>query len=287
MQQRPATASVSIPMMTIERELLARFLRENPFQPATGVWRAIEISHVARHGLPAGRGLDLGCGDGRLLGILLAAVGQDGDIVGVDVDPSEARAARSSGHYVRVHAASADAVPEMDASFDWVFSNSTLEHVGPIDATLREVARVLKPGGAFIFTVPSSDFHACLRGPLLGKRSAYVEALDRRCAHLRYWDDDTWRSKLADVGLVLRTTESYLDAAQVRRWELLSNLTSGVLSRVTGQSPIAVQRRLGMRRGQRMPEWMARVAARFLAGGTPKSDSRMYGCRYYVAHRRT
>jgi SAM-dependent methyltransferase len=41
-----------------------------------------------------------------------------------------------------------------DASFDLATTSDTMEHVPDIDAALREVRRVLKPGGAYVFTIP-------------------------------------------------------------------------------------------------------------------------------------
>lgn len=272
--------------MTVDRLLLARLLRENPFQPATGLWRAAEIRAVADRGLPVGRGLDIGSGDGRLIGILLDLLDHEGEIIGVDVEPSEVAAAQSTGNYTAVHLASADAIPEPNASFDWVFSNSTLEHIEPIAGTLAEVARVLRPGGTFIFTVPSDEFHACLRGPLIGSRRRYLAGVDERCAHLRYWNQQEWGNQLARVGLELRESDAYLTVRETRRWELISTLTAGVLHRLTRKHPMAIQRRLGMRRGQRMPEWLATLSARLLTLGLDRADnSKRYGCRYFVADR--
>jgi SAM-dependent methyltransferase len=272
--------------MTVDRQLLARFLRENPFQPATGVWRAVEVGFVAERGLPTGRGLDLGCGDGRLFGVLLEALHLEPEVVGIDIDPIEVAAARSTGRYGSVHLAPADRIPEPDSSFDWAFSNSTLEHIESIEATLAETARVLRPGGRFIFTVPSHEFHACLRGPFFGSRDEYLAEVDERCAHLRYWDEHRWGVELERVGMRLVKAERYLTIRETRRWELISAMTAGVLHRVFGKPPIAVQRRLGMRRGQRMPARLAALLAAVLAARLDRAEnSTRYACRYFVAER--
>ena len=41
-----------------------------------------------------------------------------------------------------------------DSTFDLVLTSETLEHVPDIDRALREIHRVLKPGGLHVFTVP-------------------------------------------------------------------------------------------------------------------------------------
>lgn len=272
--------------MTVDRRLLARLLRENPFQPATGLWRAVEVGYIANRGLPTGRGIDIGCGDGRLLGVLIEAINRHVEVVGIDVDPWEVAAARATGHYETVHLTSADKIPERDSAFDWVLANSTLEHIEPIAGTLKEIARILRPGGRFIFTVPSHEFHACLRGPLFGSRRSYLSHVDTRCAHLRYWDEHQWRAELSGVGLELVAAFGYLTMGETRRWELISTMTAGVLHRAFRMPPMAIQKRLGMRHGQRMPEWLAAILARLLAAGLDGSEHQnRYACQYYVAER--
>lgn len=273
--------------MSLQDSLLVRFLRESPAQPATDLWRSIEIAYVANRGLPAGRGLDVGCGDGHLMAILLEAVDQAPELVGIDIDPQEVARAQQFGIYAALHVTSASQLPEPDASFDWAFSNSVLEHVQPIEETLAEVARVLRPGARFILTVPSSDFHACLRGPIRGSRERYLSEIDRRCAHLRYWTDEEWRSALGRHGFDMETCEGYLSLPEVRRWEAISGLTAGILYRLSGRHPIQIQRDLGLRRGQRLPRILAVAAARLIATRRRRSDGGPHGCRYVVARRLT
>lgn len=271
-----------------QRALFTRFLEEGPFQPATGYWRSIEIDYVVRHGLPPGRGIDIGCGDGRLMAIVLAAAAEDREVVGIDLDPAEIETAASTGVYAALHVAPADRIPEPDGSFDWAFSNSTLEHIAELDGTLAEVARLLRPGGVFIATVPSAEFHECLAGPLWGDRARYLDVIDARCAHLRYLSPAEWQSTSARAGLEIITSESYLTAPQVRRWENLSRFTAGILyGALRGRrQPIEIQRSLGLRHSRmRMPRFLARPLAVLLASRVPTRAAGPSGCLYLVFRR--
>lgn len=152
--------------------LLTRFLRDYPFQPATGVWRAYEIEHLCSFPFPEGHGLDLGCGDGKLTKIILDQLkdGKRRTLVGIDPDPKETELAKEIGIYERIHTVGGGGIPEPDASFDWVLSNSVLEHIPDLEPVFAEVGRLLKPGGVFIYTVPSEQFHDALKGPAFANR---------------------------------------------------------------------------------------------------------------------
>lgn len=277
--------------MSTRHHLLRSLLSENPFQPATSWWRAIELEVVTRHGLPPGDGLDLGCGDGKLMRILLDAIGTSPSLVGVDVDPLETRDALASGVYRHVHTAAGDHVPEGDGVFDFVYSNSVLEHIDEIDPVIAEVARLLRPGGTFIFTVPASNFHACLAGPLLpwGNRQRYVDLIDRRCAHRRYWREEEWRACLGRHGIDIEQSVAYLTAPEVQRWETLSRFTAGVLYAVFGErmQPIQIQRALQLRkRGLRLPGWAAGPFGAVISAGVGIDHQQRFGCLLIDARKR-
>ena len=99
----------------------------------------------------AGRLLDVGSGRGELL---RAAREQGWTAVGLDPSPAFARyAARYSGAEVR-----AEALEECGfeaESFDVVIFAAVLEHVYNPDETVREIARVLRRGGALFVDVPN------------------------------------------------------------------------------------------------------------------------------------
>lgn len=248
-----------------EYVLLKEFLRYYPFQVATAFWRAVEVQCVIDSHMPIGFGLDLGCGDGILTKILLEKVGPR-ELVGIDSDPKEIELARYLGIYKRLHMASASCIPEPGASFDFVFANSVLEHISNIDDIIKEVARVLKPKGAFLFTVPGNQFHECLKGPILPwvSRKAYLDSLDKRVAHLRYWGIEEWREHLLSSNMKIENFRYYLSKQEARRWEIIANLTAGLLCALyrRKKQPIEIQRMLGLKKvGFKLPTFLVNLLA--------------------------
>jgi ubiquinone/menaquinone biosynthesis C-methylase UbiE len=102
--------------------------------------------------LPDGkkRLLDLGCGTGMFLQELS---GRAKFVVGVDVSPEMLRMANVRHGRAALVQADADALPFADGSFDAVVSVTLLQNMPDPAATVREVARVLRPGGVAILTV--------------------------------------------------------------------------------------------------------------------------------------
>ena len=269
--------------MESARSLLPYFLHVYPFQPATGVWRSAEIAALLEHGLPEGVGLDVGCGDGLLTGIINERLEGSRTWVGIDPDPEEIALASETGLYSECIATGGGTLPFSDDSFDFALSNSVLEHIPVLDPVLKEVARVLKKDGHFLFTVPSSQFHSALHGPLLpfGGRSNYLATVDKRCAHIRYWSEDDWRTALDRSGLSVVAAKPYLSKTETQRWETCSRLTGGLLYSLFGRSqqPIEIQRRLGMRRkGMRLPMPLARIAAWLLSVTDGQRPEPPFGC---------
>lgn len=257
----------------VNPELFIRFLRVYAFQPATAFWRAVEVDVLRKFIPSSGHCLDLGCGDGKLTAILFEGTSRRGlTLVGIDGDEDETRQAAQSRSYLRVHTCRASNIPEPSESFDHIFSNSVMEHIQDIEATVAETARLLKPGGSFAFTVPSPDFHRCLHGPVnpFAARDSYLRELDKRLAHYRYWDAQDWQGLLARYGLVIEQQVEYFNCPQVQRWENISRFTAGILYVLAGrrQAPLEIQKKLGLRQVQNkwtLPRWVARLLARTLS----------------------
>jgi SAM-dependent methyltransferase len=107
--------------------------------------------HVAAYGaaaelLPDGRLLDLGCGVGHSFHLLAPR-----ETVGVDIEP-----AALAGQQRETHAADMRELPFPAASFASVLSVQSLEHVPDPERVVREVRRVLAPGGVAMFVTPNT-----------------------------------------------------------------------------------------------------------------------------------
>jgi SAM-dependent methyltransferase len=105
--------------------------------------------------------LDCGCGPGSIT-VGIAARSAPGEVVGIDfaqsqVDRATAAAAQQGLPNVRFEAASAYAMPFPSNQFDRVFSHALLEHLADPVRALRELHRVLKPGGAIGVCSPDWD----------------------------------------------------------------------------------------------------------------------------------
>jgi SAM-dependent methyltransferase len=104
---------------------------------------------------PAGarRILDVGCGTGTMLGYLA----RYGIAEGVDIDEEAIEYCRARG-LQRVSQASAERLPFADSTFDLVTALDVVEHTDDDLGVLREIQRVLRPGGRLLMTVPAFRF---------------------------------------------------------------------------------------------------------------------------------
>lgn len=145
------------------------------------------ISFLEQAGVKlGGRLLDAGCGGG---GMPLSFAEEAEQVVAIDLAPRF----DDAGHRLAIergvrnlHFARADgqALPFKDASFDMVLSHAVIEHVADAQLYLRELVRVLKPGGfIYLSTAPYLSFAGAhlprLKVPiplhlLLGRRASFA-----------------------------------------------------------------------------------------------------------------
>lgn len=161
--------------------------------------------------------LDVGCGDGTFAQIAFPT--HHGRIVGIDPRPDDVREAQERGAYALVMVGDGSRLPFDDASFPTAISNCVLEHVVPLDETLREIARVLKPGGRFITGVVGDQFSRMLLGTaLFGPR--YGEWFNRISFHHNTFSPQGWTERFEAAGLKVDDWQYYVPPAAVKLFDI-------------------------------------------------------------------
>jgi len=128
---------------------------------------------AARHLAGASRVLDVGAGEGQVARL---AAETAASVVGIDPSWSQLTAARERGGGPRYLAAEAGALPFPDGAFDAAVACLVFEHIDEAAGAIHEVARVLEPGGRFVFFLN----HPLLQTPGSGW-------IDDRILDEQYW----------------------------------------------------------------------------------------------------
>jgi ubiquinone/menaquinone biosynthesis C-methylase UbiE len=126
-----------------------------------GPWRipfqAAEVRHFQRLRpvAPGARVLEIGCGRGVGARLVLKAY-RPARLDAIDIDPdmirrAERRLSPGLRETIRFQVADAQELPFPDASMDAVFNFGIVHHLEDWRKGIREIARVLKPGGAYCF----------------------------------------------------------------------------------------------------------------------------------------
>ncbi|HEX6122547.1 MAG TPA: class I SAM-dependent methyltransferase, partial [Ktedonobacterales bacterium] len=120
----------------------------------------------------AGRILELGCGPATLWAENLERIPRGWDITLADFSPGMLEAARRAlgpyESYFRYQEMDAQAIPFADRTLDGVIANHMLYHVPDRPRALREIARVLKPGG-LLYAATNGQGHLTKIGELIGQ----------------------------------------------------------------------------------------------------------------------
>ena len=201
-------------------DLLWRHLKSVPAFRA--LLRSVEAGFYRDTDLPEPI-LDLGCGDGHF-----ATMAFDEQFaVGIDPWVGPLKKAHRTGVYKLVIHGSGNQLPFPNGYFGSVISNSVLEHIPDVQSVLDDMARVLRPGGKLIVTMPSDKFTAWLAGALWfeklrmnGMADRYRRLFNRISRHAHTDGPEQWLLRFAKAGLVVDRWHYYFSKRALHALEI-------------------------------------------------------------------
>ena len=176
---------------------------------------------IADLALPAGsRGLDVGCGVGLYALWLAEAVGPAGRVAGIEPTAERVEAARAlvgsapAGGRLDLCVGDALALEAADRTYDWVWCGDVLHHIADTQRALKEMTRVLRPGGLLVVKESQTLPAMFLPGhPELEKRIQQAEiARSREEAGERSFQERRQRTaeSLREAGVGAAAVRTYL-----------------------------------------------------------------------------
>jgi SAM-dependent methyltransferase len=216
------------------------------FVPALFEQWTARVAEAAQVG-PGQRVLDVACGTGALARAVASRAGPGGSVVGLDPNAGMLEVARRRGPGIEWREGVAEALPFDDASFDAVVSQFGLMFFRDRCGAIREMARVLRPGGRLAVAVwdsiARSPGYAALAGILLELFGD--EAADALRAPFALGDRRALLDLFAEVGLHEARVATQSGAArfpsldawlftEVKGWVLADRLDEAQYARLLG-----------------------------------------------------
>jgi len=184
------------------------------FVPVIGGPIALDLVNDA--GLrPGERVLDVGCGTGTIARLAAERVGMNGRVSALDVNAGMLSVARSlpSAIHIKWYETAAESVPLPDNSFDVILCGLSFQFFVDKSAALREMHRVLKPGGRVYISTPQPNaffdlFDRAIARHVNEEASAFVHAV------FSMNDPRQMEAFLADAGFSSVATRSQTRSVQ-------------------------------------------------------------------------
>jgi len=143
------------------------------------------------HNFIKGKILDFGCGEGFFAKLVFGKYKID---IGLDLfNNKRIEEAKKEKIYKKIILYDGDTIPYPDNSFDTIISNCVLEHIPNIGFSLKEIYRVLKPGGYFLTSVMTDQWENHLFGSkIFGK--AYLNYMRKTQVHHNLFSNNQWQN---------------------------------------------------------------------------------------------
>jgi ubiquinone/menaquinone biosynthesis C-methylase UbiE len=167
------------------------------------------VYSVLNLGLSSGRILDIGTGSGRIP-INIARLCQEFDITAIDMSENMLAIAKKNStangtdNRIEFKVADAKQLPFQDNTFDMVISHVTLHHIPNPLSMLKEVNRVLKPGGGILIRDlkrPANPLMLSLYVNIFGKNSNKFQRKLYRDSLKASFSQKEFQQMLADSGI--------------------------------------------------------------------------------------
>ncbi len=147
---------------TRKQEIAGRFSQAADHYASYAALQASIADALLEADIPAGVVLDAGCGRGRESQLLSARAGIE-KVIALDMAPAMLAGLPVSSK-IQPLLGDMEKIALPDASVNVVFSNFAMQWCESADAVAAEFARVLKPGGRLLASVPGPHSLAALRG---------------------------------------------------------------------------------------------------------------------------
>ena len=221
------------------------------FVPAIGGPLAEQLVAEASLG-PGERVLDVACGTGVVARLAADRVGPAGSVAGADVNPGMLGVARtvaaSSGRTsIQWYETAAEAMPLPDAAFDVVFCQLALQFFADRSAAVKEMRRVLAPGGRAYVNVPApTAFFEVLAQAVAQHAGAPIGAFVRQVFSLNDAGELEGLFRNAgfdEVDVRTETRQLRLPAARDFLWQYVhSTPLAGPIGELNGEARAALER---------------------------------------------
>lgn len=169
--------------------------------------------------------LDFGCGDGFFAKVVFNNRTIE---VGLDIENDRTKNSVYKHVYRKINFYKGETIPYPTNHFKTVISNCVLEHVTGLPQTLKEIYRVLMPGGYFITSVMTNRWNEYLFGRhILGNR--YVNFMKKIQKHTSLLSLKDWRRSFQSVGFEEKNVVGYMSKTNSQYLDVFHYLSVGSL----------------------------------------------------------